>query len=62
VASARDGFWGCHCLALFHLAAKIFHVGANVDELACTGLQTVADRHEYRAFYRYCSVPSHRIG
>jgi hypothetical protein len=62
VASARDGYWGCHCLALLHLAAKIFHVGVDVDELAYTVLQTVADRHEYRAFCRRCSIPSHRKG
>jgi hypothetical protein len=33
VAGARDNFWGCHHIALLHLAAKLFHVGADVDGL-----------------------------
>jgi hypothetical protein len=32
-AGARDNFWGCHHIALLHLAAKLFHVGADVDGL-----------------------------
>jgi hypothetical protein len=34
-ASARDGYWGCHQLALLRLVAKPSHVGGNVDGLAC---------------------------
>jgi hypothetical protein len=34
-ASAWDSSWGGHCLALLRLAAKLFHVGADVDGLAC---------------------------
>jgi hypothetical protein len=35
VAGARDGFWGGHDLTLLRLAAKISHVRADVDGLAC---------------------------
>jgi hypothetical protein len=35
VDGARDGFWGCHGLALLRLVAKTYHVGADVDEIAC---------------------------
>jgi hypothetical protein len=34
-ASARDGFCGCHHLALLRLVAKPSHVGVDVDGLAC---------------------------
>jgi hypothetical protein len=34
VAGARDDFWGCHHLALLRLAAKLSHVGGDVDGLA----------------------------
>jgi hypothetical protein len=33
VAGARDNSWSGHCLALLCLAAKLFHVGADVDGL-----------------------------
>jgi hypothetical protein len=35
VAGTRDGSWDGYCLALVRLAAKLSHVGANVDGLAC---------------------------
>jgi hypothetical protein len=35
MAGAWDDFWGCHHLALLHLAAKLSHVGADVDGLDC---------------------------
>jgi hypothetical protein len=35
MADAQDGFWGYHHLALLHLEAKLSHVGADVDWLAC---------------------------
>jgi hypothetical protein len=35
VTAARDGFWGCHCLAFLGLAAKLSHMGVDVDGLAC---------------------------
>jgi hypothetical protein len=35
VASAQDGLWGCHHLALLYLPTKYSHVGADVDRLAC---------------------------
>jgi hypothetical protein len=35
VASAQDGFWGCHRLALLRLLAKPSHVGVDVDKLPC---------------------------
>jgi hypothetical protein len=35
VASARDDIWGGHCLALLHLVAKLPHMEADVDGLAC---------------------------
>jgi hypothetical protein len=35
VAGARDDFLDCHCLALLRLVANTFHVGVDVDGLAC---------------------------
>jgi hypothetical protein len=51
VAGAWDGSWGGHHLALLYLTAKLSHVGANVDRLACRLHQpmTVTVRHRYRA-------------
>jgi hypothetical protein len=34
VASAKDGFWGCHCLALLRLVAKPSHMGVDADDPA----------------------------
>jgi hypothetical protein len=52
VVDARDGSWDGHHLALLRLAAKLSHVGADVDEQLATYtcLWTVADRCVYRAF------------
>jgi hypothetical protein len=35
VAGTQGGCWGCHHLTLLRLAAKLFHVGADVNGLAC---------------------------
>jgi hypothetical protein len=35
VVGARDGFWCGYRLTLLHLVAKLSHVGADVDGLAC---------------------------
>jgi hypothetical protein len=35
VVGARDGSWGGHNLAILRLAAKLSHVAADVDRLAC---------------------------
>jgi hypothetical protein len=35
MATVQDSFWGCHHLALLCLAAKLSHVGVDVDGVCC---------------------------